>query len=194
MTIYCDMDGVLVDFVNPTLELMNKCHPFNPEYWNARCEIGWSRDFNYGDIHNNYQNPESAMSNYVFSLIQDNFKFWAGLPWLNTGKDLWSFLSDFQKSTGLKVRLLTAPSRNDLWSGLGKEIWVRNNMPDHSERPMLEYNKYKYAMNPDGTRNILIDDMECNIEKWEQAGGIGILHNEQNWFETCLKLQELFLS
>lgn len=188
MTIYCDMDGVLVDFGSPTLYLMNKTHPFNPNYWDARCEIGWQRDFNRVDITSNYQNPKSKMSNYVFSLIRDNFKFWANLPWLATGKDLWTFLYDFQKLSGVNVEILTAASRDDTWSRLGKEVWVRANMPEHGKPPIIEFHKNKYAIDADGFPNILIDDMKYNIEKWENAGGVGILHNDRDWFNTCLRL------
>ena len=47
-------------------------------------------------------------------------------------------------------------------------------------------NKHKYAINElTFKRNILIDDKPQNIERWEQAGGIGIRYqaNEDDFSE-----------
>ena len=38
-------------------------------------------------------------------------------------------------------------------------------------------------------QDILIDDLPANIARWEQMGGIGILHTSAD--ETIRKLQEL---
>jgi hypothetical protein len=37
--------------------------------------------------------------------------------------------------------------------------------------------KEKYAVQPNGTPNILVDDKPENIQRWNAAGGTGILYN-----------------
>jgi hypothetical protein len=39
---------------------------------------------------------------------------------------------------------------------------------------IFDHEKFKYAVQPDGIPNILIDDWNQNIQPWNQKGGIGI--------------------
>jgi 5'(3')-deoxyribonucleotidase len=56
----------------------------------------------------------------------------------------------------------------------GKSEWLSKNINVTPDKIIFEHDKYKYAVQPDGTPNILIDDYGVNIRKWNAAGGIAI--------------------
>jgi 5'(3')-deoxyribonucleotidase len=56
----------------------------------------------------------------------------------------------------------------------GKKEWLSKNIKIAPDQVIFEHDKYKYAVQPDGTPNILIDDYGVNIRKWREAGGIAI--------------------
>ena len=93
--------------------------------------------------------------------------YWAGMQWTPNGKQLWDFIKDFDPI------LLTAPSREDE-SRIGKSVWVKKHL---SPKPkvMFKFSKYKQEALT-SSEDILIDDREDNIQRWRDAGGIGILH------------------
>ena len=72
-------------------------------------------------------------------------------------------------------------------SRLGKRLWVKNNMPGIKLTLAQAYAKQNYA----APNHILIDDRADNINQWEAAGGIGILHTSTA--STLTKLKELGL-
>lgn len=92
-------------------------------------------------------------------------KFWAQMEWMPDGHELWDFIKKF------KPTVLTAPTRHPS-SKAGKKVWLRRELPGVPY--IIDSDKEQYAK--DGY--ILIDDREKNIKKWEEAGGIGILHKD----------------
>jgi hypothetical protein len=96
---------------------------------------------------------------------QIGVRFWAGMPWMPEGEELYSYLKKY------KPTILTSPSRNES-SKIGKGVWVKRNM---SGVPLKfgyqAQGKAKFA----GPNKILIDDRSDNIAAWKAAGGIGIL-------------------
>jgi len=106
--------------------------------------------------------------------------FWAGLQWMPGGKELWAYLKPFNPV------LLSAPSREES-SRIGKAVWVKHKIP--GTKLILRYAKQKQQL---ATPNsILIDDRQVNIDQWEAAGGIGILHTSTN--NTISQLKQLGL-
>jgi hypothetical protein len=91
--------------------------------------------------------------------------FWYHMPWTSNGHKLWEALEAYEPT------ILSAPS-NHPSSKVGKKEWLEENLPDVPY--IIEQKKEKYA----GKNKILIDDREKNIKKWEEAGGIGILHKD----------------
>ena len=91
--------------------------------------------------------------------------FWAGLKWMPDGQKLWNYLKPY------KPDLLSAPSREDS-SRIGKHVWVKHKIP--GTKLILRYAKQKQELAT--PESILIDDRQVNIDQWEAAGGIGILH------------------
>ena len=98
-------------------------------------------------------------------LIQAGAKWWITLNWMPDGKQLWNYI---KKYTPI---LLSAPSKQES-SRLGKRVWVKRELPDVKLILRPASQKQQYA----SPTSILIDDREKNIDQWEAAGGIGILH------------------
>ena len=103
-------------------------------------------------------------------------KWWSDMKWLPDGKTLWKHLM------ATKPTILTKPSR-DKSSITGKEIWLKKNLPGVEK--IITQDKSQYA-EPNA---ILIDDTEKNINGWEEAGGIGILHKNLN--DTVMQLNKI---
>ncbi|MDA9309756.1 hypothetical protein N9Q43_00860 [bacterium] len=106
--------------------------------------------------------------------------FWAGLKWMPDGQKLWDYLKPFNPV------LLSAPSREQS-SRIGKHVWVKHKIP--GTKLILRYAKQKQELAT--PESILIDDRQVNIDQWEAAGGIGILHTNTN--NTIKQLKELGL-
>ena len=87
------------------------------------------------------------------------------MPWMPDGKELWNHIKQY------KPTLLSAPSRENE-SRLGKRVWVKNNIPGTPLILAAAEKKKNYARK----NAILIDDRVSNINDWNAAGGIGILH------------------
>lgn len=106
--------------------------------------------------------------------------FWAGLKWMPGGQELWAYLKPYDPV------LLSAPSREES-SRIGKAVWVKHKIP--GTKLILRYAKQKQELAT--PESILIDDRQVNIDQWEAAGGIGILHTSTD--NTISQLKELGL-
>jgi hypothetical protein len=61
-------------------------------------------------------------------------------------------------------------------SGKYKKVWISNNI-EQPDDIVVTGRKESYAKDKaSGTPNILIDDRPVNIQKWQAAGGYGILY------------------
>ena len=107
-------------------------------------------------------------------------KWWITLNWMPDGKQLWDYVKKYNPE------LLSAPSREEA-SKMGKRIWVKRELPGAKLILRSADKKQEFA----SPTSILIDDREKNIEQWEAAGGIGILHTDAS--STIKKLKELGL-
>jgi hypothetical protein len=150
--IYCDMDGVLVDFESGYEKLTG---------------IDLRGEFQKGD---DFWDPISKAG----------VGFWAGLKWMPGGQELWAYLKPYDPV------LLSAPSREES-SRIGKAVWVKHKIP--GTKLILRYAKQKQELAT--PESILIDDRQVNIDQWEAAGGIGILHTSTD--NTISQLKELGL-
>ena len=103
----------------------------------------------------------------AWKLIHDvGMAWWAFLEWTNDGKQLWDYLKQYNPT------ILSSPGTQNIQTVIkGKEGWIKRNLENHKDY-IIDRNKEHYA----NDKSILIDDMESNIDRWEKAGGIGILH------------------
>lgn len=153
--IFCDMDGVLTDF-DKRFEYFGGLTP--DEY-----QVKFSKS-------------------QFWKLIDDKvgFEFWAKMPWMPDGKQLWSYIEKY------KPMLLSAPSQKPS-SRYGKRVWVKDNLPGVKLILAKRENKQDYSK----PNRILIDDRADNIEEWKSKGGIGILHTSAA--DTIEKLKQIGL-
>lgn len=151
--IYCDMDGVIVDFEGGYEKLTGK------------------------DIRGKHIKGDA---DFWQPITDAGEAFWTEMEWMKDGKELWNYIKPYSP------KLLSAPSRQES-SRTGKQKWVNQNIPG---TPLLlksaEYKQF-YA----SPRSILIDDRADNIQRWKDAGGIGILHTSAA--NTIQQLKELGL-
>jgi hypothetical protein len=158
--IYCDMDGVLVDFVKgAVIYITNKLQSGEAE--SLREELG--RDYvTEEDIQNS-----RLVNNYMFRKLQNHADFFENLSWMPDGRELWGYLAQHDPY------ILTAPL--GYGSEIGKQAWIDNNLDPPPSKVVMNRHKYKWATTNEKP-NILIDDREKNTIPWEEKGGIAILH------------------
>jgi hypothetical protein len=146
--VYLDMDGVLADF-----------------------------DQRFRDISG--MEPKEFENKYgtkaFWNLIdeENKIKFWVGIPAMPGAADLVNAVKDYN------YELLTSPSAKKQ-SYLGKILWVKNHTGDvFPSKPRINFKKAKekHLVKPQLAKtDILIDDREDTIGRWNAAGGTGIVY------------------
>ena len=97
---------------------------------------------------------------------------------------------DIIKQVKGNYKILSSPLANDPNSEPHKREWIEKNLDFFPPTEVIiTKDKAKYATNPDGTPNILIDDYGVNISAWESAGGIGFKHKDHKFERTAKKLK-----
>ena len=140
------------------------------------------------------KNKRSLVNKYgkekFWNLIDEKYKvsFWRGIEPMNDAKRLIEFVSKHD------YEMLTAPSRKDQ-SIIGKSLWIKDKIGKiFPSKPKVNYRqaKQKHLIKPQLTEyDILIDDREDTIGRWNEAGGTGILHTSAN--DTITQLKKLKL-
>jgi hypothetical protein len=177
--IYCDMDGVLVNFEDGLVKFVNDFllkFAENPGHFGPKTvkraekafkELGG--DVNIGKIPTmkfkdfDKKSGKKALRNLSYSLIKAaDVEFWLGLDWLPDGKTLWSHIKQYNPM------ILSSP----VGEARGKIEWCKKYLGISEDRIILEHDKHKYA-EPNA---ILIDDTPRKVKPFDEAGGIAILH------------------
>jgi hypothetical protein len=164
--IYVDMDKVIVDFPGAFFTKMG-CSP--EEY---ESKVG-----------------KSAFWNLIKSWGDE---FWATLPWMPDGKELWNYV--------LKYEPIILSAAMASYQRKGKAEWLKNEV-GYTDKPIehplswkgqskIIFHKDKFAFVIDPT-DILIDDTPRKIDGWINNGGVGILHKSAQ--DTIAKLKEMGL-
>ncbi|HCC42870.1 MAG TPA: hypothetical protein DEQ32_00645 [Gammaproteobacteria bacterium] len=196
--IYCDMDGVLVDFVRGALMQINKdikdvSLPSQLDDGKKLTSLGLLRfalkqeDLEQIDeehIEKEADGPakvRKAAINYMYRRLAEDEDFWANLPWMPGGKQLWNIIKKYEP------HILTAPMGKG--SERGKERWIQKNLHPKPSNIYMSHDKFNWAME-DGQRNVLIDDFMINVKPWRDAGGIAVHHKYDDLQSTLEKLQQ----
>ena len=148
--VYLDMDGVLADFFGGVEFL------YGVEHWKELTN-----------------DKTKDLKKQVIDRITGT-DFFAVLPKFPTADALIDMVKQF---TGGKFSINTSPLRGDHEnSAKYKRVWISNNI-EQPDEIIVTGRKESYAKDKaSGTPNILIDDRPINIEKWQAAGGYGILY------------------
>lgn len=108
----------------------------------------------------------------------DTTRFWSQIPWMKDGKQLWDYIRKYNPT------ILSAPSREQT-SKQGKREWVMRELPNTNLKLKGAQYKHEFAK----PNHILIDDRADTIKRWNDAGGIGILHiSSSNTIKQLKKL------
>ena len=120
--------------------------------------------------------------------IRDTEDFWLNLPVTSNAKNLLSLIKDIKGS----YKILSSPLPDDPNSEPHKRQWIEKHLSFFPPKDVIiTFDKAKYASQPDGTPNILIDDYGVNIGKWEAAGGMGFKHKDHKFERTARNLKTL---
>ena len=147
--IYCDLDGVLVDLMGWF------CVTYTP----PTCKpIFIDRYFEAAK-------PE---------MVKEHPHMYRDLPWTKDGKQLWAYIGKHNPN------ILSAYSETFKNSPADKLVWISNNLrPSPNQKHIvLRKQKQLYAVQKDGTPNILIDDFAANTKEWTAKGGVAIHHKD----------------
>ena len=156
--VYLDMDGVIANF-----------------------------DKRFKDISG--MSPKEFESKYgtkeFWNLIDEDNKisFWVGIEEMPGAKALVDYVKKYN------FELLTSPSAKKQ-SYLGKLLWVRNHSSLFGGKPRVNFRraKEKHLVKDKLTeKDILIDDREDTIERWNTAGGTGIHYKSASQVLNDLK-------
>lgn len=130
------------------------------------------------DLHADQQGKRTAEGKLKWDEL--DFKWWSTMPVCPGAKDFY----ETARTLGI-VKFLTAPVLTpDCFAG--KATWVQkfSSKGKFALKDLMIATDKQYIAKPN---HILIDDRIKNIQEWEAAGGIGILHNG-DFKETRKKL------
>lgn len=193
--IYCDLDGVLVNFADTVLERMHRytenldliSEPKTKKAAIKAIQKTGRKQFTYKDI--DYPpNGNKYVVDFMYRCIKNDSSFWQELPWLDTGKNLWKYLISLNVNN---LFILTSPT--DEASKVGKANWVEKNLHLPNSKIFFSSNKEEYATNSKGLPNILIDDTNKNIINFKNAGGI-VFHCYSKVFNEGLPVEQIIKS
>lgn len=164
--LYCDMDGVLVNFLAGANKV-TKESGFNE---------GWV------DIANKSQDMAWDI------LSKKGPDFWIDLEWETQGRALWNSIQKYNPVilSAYPYSIEDPIIKTD--AVLGKKEWIKRNIGDYFADTAVICSIYEKSIFAD-KNSILIDDFKWLIKEWENAGGIGILHKSHS--ETIEKLETL---
>ena len=148
--VYIDMDGVLADFFGGVEKM------FGVQHWKEL----------------NADNKLDLKQEVINRIAGTDF--FATLPKFESSGELISMVKEF---TGGNFSINTSPLRGDNEnSAKYKRLWIQNNI-EQPDEVVITGRKESYAKDKaSGTPNILIDDRPVNIQRWQGAGGYGILY------------------
>jgi hypothetical protein len=153
--VFLDMDGVQCDLAGALQEAIGVSH------YEAK------------------EKTEDEIERLANSSPEAVYDFFANLKQLPGGKKI----TDWLNSNNISYTILSAPLRGPYAKSsiMGKQAWLQKYTPNAVKSAIFKHDKHEHAL--DGDRpNILIDDYGKKINAWQQAGGIGIKHEDE--YET----------
>jgi 5'(3')-deoxyribonucleotidase len=141
---------VFVDMDGVLADLFNHMADLQDvDHYNDMSKAEWERFFATTDAYHLFRNiPPFPTANALVQMVRDLFGGYM---------------------------ILSSPLSHDRENSIaGKKDWLQANITVPADGWVFEHDKFKYARQPNGTPNILIDDWNKNIIPWREHGGIGI--------------------
>lgn len=150
--LYLDMDGVQADFFGAWADKHNVSH------WKS------------------IQNKENEIEELANSTPEQVYDFFRNLRLLKGGKEI----IDWVQQHNIPYTVLSAPLRGPYAdvSKQAKRDWLDQHHPGSSSNAIFTSGKQKYAVT-NGVANVLVDDFGPYIQKWTDAGGIPVKHEDE---------------
>jgi len=172
--LYLDQDGVQADFFTAWAQWHNQ-------------KFGQSHVERYKDIGSREQREQS-----ITELNKEGpefiAKFFATLPVLPGFARLLKWIIDNR----IPFTVLSAPLRNNEEASIqGKRTWLARHNPQGATNPIFTSDKAKLATQG-GQPNVLVDDFKKYVQAWRDAGGIAVLHRDNNAEETIRQLEKIY--
>lgn len=151
--LYLDMDGVQADFFGAWADKHGVSH------WKA------------------IQDKEGEIEELANSTPEQVYSFFRNLRPLAGGQEIIKWLHDNKIPFTILSAPLRGPYADD--SKRGKRDWLDQYNPGTSDTAIFTSQKHKYAI-IDGVTNVLVDDFGPYIQKWIDAGGIPVKHEDES--------------
>lgn len=168
--LYLDMDGVQADFFGAWADKHNVSH------WKA------------------IQDKEGEIEELANSTPEQVYDFFRNLRLLKGGKQI----IDWVQKHNIPYTVLSAPLRGPYadYSKQAKKDWLDEYHPGSSSNAIFTSQKQKYAVT-NGVANVLVDDFGPYIDKWVNAGGIPVKHEDEaevpsSAADTISKLEKIY--
>jgi 5'(3')-deoxyribonucleotidase len=157
---YFDLDGVLVDF---------------DAAYRTLTGVTCGRDAILTDEEKDHK----------WSLLNPHPDFFLNLPWIPGARTMVAYAMYAPYTVGI----LSAATRRIVQSPKQKQDWCTREVPFIAPVNVTIVNRKRDKVKYVGPGNILVDDHRINIERWQEAGGIGILF--ENPVQTMMDLQAI---
>ena len=168
--LYLDMDGVQADFFGAWADKHNVPH------WKA------------------IQDKEGEIEELANSSAEQVYDFFYKLKPLKSGMQIIAWL----QKHNIPYTVLSAPLRGPYAdaSKQAKRDWLDKYHPGSSGNAIFTSAKYKHALT-NGEPNVLVDDFGPYLQKWSDAGGITVKHEDEFEVpnageETIRKLEQIY--
>ena len=162
---------VYVDMDGVLADLYNHAAEISDvEHYNQMTPAQWETFFKDSDAYQLFRNIQPfSTANQLLSIV----KKYAG------GYTILSSPLSFDRAGSIK----------------GKTEWLKKHITVKPDNIVFEHDKYKYAVQSDGTPNILIDDYGVNTRAWDNAGGIAVKYqaDENDLSEVADVLSNVFV-
>jgi len=168
--LYLDMDGVQADFFGAWADKHNVSH------WKS------------------IQNKEGEIEALANSTADDVYNFFRNLRPLPGGMEI----INWAQSNNIPYTVLSAPLRGPYadTSKQAKKDWLDEFHSGSSANAIFTSQKHKYAV-IDGVANVLVDDFGPYCQKFSDAGGIVVKHEDESEVptaasDTIAKLEKIY--
>lgn len=113
--------------------------------------------------------PHKVEEFKMWLTIKNNIDHWTQLPAMPGALQLWAFVARWNPTI-----LTGCPSQGYANAAEGKRKWCVRELGS-DVNVITTYSRYK-PKHMKAPGDILIDDMQKNIDRWNEAGGRGVLH------------------